>query len=277
MTAYAHAQQRDLSKMMFDNGRLSRGAYEAYLELNRELETSFYADIGVSLADPTGATIIVSGAIDVNARNAYEEWADKYAPHLSVAEVSSLSMSLTKVTSARAEFIIEAARKIPRDVNDSNPALAEFVRARNSYMRMTSRGLRFYGTSEAMIVAAEKLLQDPDNALIFLEAMDVEDKIDYVKRLLESDTRDLHQLRSEHPAIAAFKEELEDSNAFSRLWGLDTEDNLEDSPHLLDMYITDRMGLNDPEALNPSKLLAQQPTEQHASEIVVHPQDRLNM
>ncbi len=109
----AHAGQRDLADDLKDAGIIDEEAHQAYLELNKDTENMLYGDLALSTADPTGASIVITAAVEKEAHDNFKDWADEHAPALSQEHFEALSMSIFSGKSARADMLWEAKDHLP--------------------------------------------------------------------------------------------------------------------------------------------------------------------
>lgn len=256
LTNRALAGQKDLAEQMKDEGVLSQGAYEEYIALNQKTEALLHGDIGLSTADPTGLSVIVTAGVEMKAHRDFKNWADEHAPHLTSQQFDSLSMSLVTGESARTEMLNEAVSRLPFSTQGQPEILHDVIEARALRDQLSAAPFENGGFDpglfdEDAFVAAqndlrqemENLMSDPQGIDTILNSVPVDERMDYVTRLAKSEP-DQEALADNHPEIAAYVEASENSLTG---WFMDEDDVLKENPDLLNAYIKERSGI-DPES-----------------------------
>lgn len=211
LTNKAHAGQRDYAEELLDQGTLSEEAYDAYIELNSQLEILLHGDNGLSTVDPTGLSIIITTGVELGARNAFQEWADQYAPHLTEDQFQSLAMSMFSGNSAQHEMFMDSAGGIPSNKEGQPEVLHDLIDARNAYFIARAERTNEFGVTAGRIPTTERqaeldgyqdafeqarenfltemgsLLSNPETAGALLSAMPVDERLEFVRSLVESE------------------------------------------------------------------------------------------
>lgn len=269
LTGLAHSGQRDHAEELRNEGVLSEEAYEAYVELNSDTENMLHTDTGLSTVDPTGLSVVVTAGVEIQARGAFKDWADEYAPHLSEDQFQSLSMSMFPDSSARNEMIMESVDHLPTSIEGQPEYLHEIINDRNSYMEAKTElsrtpvgpGPRHSQLSDAveqmeqdLVHNMESLMSHPEGVDAVLDAVPVEDRMEYVRSLAASEG-DFEQFSENHPEIAQYTQAYESSLTG---WFLEEDDVLRENPDLLNDYIKERSGIS----TEPAEIPDSQPSSE---------------
>ena len=254
LTNMAFGSQREFAEQLLEQGLLSDEAYEAYIQVNSETENTMYADMGVSTADPTGLSIVMTAGVELQARGAFKDWADTYAPHLSEDQFQTLAMSMFPDNSARHDMVIQAMDNLPTSKEGQPEAIHAIIDAHTEYLAVREElmrtpigpGPRFTelydqmeGMEQGLISEMESLMAQPDGIDAVLNAVPVDDRLEYVRRLTESET-DALGFAAAHPEVAAYNRAYDES--WTGMW-MAEDDVLYERPELLNTYIKSRSGI----------------------------------
>lgn len=265
MSTAASAAQRDYADDLFAQGHLSEEALVAYKTMSLENDIIVKFDETVAYADPSGAAILATIGVEMRAREAFEGWADRYAPNLPSDMIDTLSMSMLKTESAQGELLLGVARSLPDSIEDVPPELHDLIAARQDYifaqeeLERSAQGMmsmsaaqndRFMELSglrdqahEGFVLAMEKTISDPKSAAAFLDVMPVDDRLNFIRRLVESDPNP-EAMTARHPEIAAYVAAYKDANIFqTRIFGFDEDTKLRENMDFVTDYILERSGI----------------------------------
>lgn len=277
LTKSAHTDQRDFAEDLKNQGHLTEEAYQAYVELNDNIENLLYGDLAISTADPTGLSITLTVAAEAKARSDFKTWADSYAPNLSDEHFQTLSMSIFPDNSARANMLWEARDNLPSNNAGQPEYLHKAISLNSLYksaceMHFSPKDSSIYGGNLSQVLAdaknmgidveniknypAETIqnlrdaikheilkeldthLSNPENIDFMLDQIPVDERLDYVRRLVASENNH-DQLVEKHPEIAAYAVAYEKS-WFGLSFFIDEDDILKEKPELLNAYIKER-------------------------------------
>jgi len=281
LTGAASAAQIDYASTLAAEGKLTPDALAGYQALNQNAQLMMAADTTFNAADASGFAIISTLGVEAQIRESFESWADQYAPNLSNADFDALAMSMLPSTTARNEMFLSAAHSIPSSLEGQPEVLQDVILARQEYLALLlaegesfrmlmnanmyggsgDNGHEFVRITEAKSVAESKmidsmdvLMQDPEKISVFLDLIPVDQRMDYVRRLAESDPNP-DVMAAIHPEIAHYVAAYEGANIFqTRIFGFDADSTIRDNPELLNAYIIDRSGLKADEAPSQQSL-----------------------
>ncbi len=264
MTGAANAGQRDYADQLAEQGVISHEALAAYKDLSGTLEAMMQADNAVSTVDPTGISIISTIGLEMKAREDFEEWVDKYAPNLTADAIDALSPSLLSTESAQMSMLGEAVDNIPTTIEGVPQGLHALIEASNDYKgaqqdledsvrgkpRMSAEENQIFlelavkrdTASDNLMKTMEECLSDQDNIRDFMELLPVEDRLEFLRRLADSDPNP-EVLAALHPEVSAYVAAYENSGLGYYFVGLEEEEFLKENMDLVTDYIMQRSGL----------------------------------
>ncbi len=276
MTSAASAAQRDYADDLHAQGIISDEALMAYRQLSTEMEIAMQADNVINTADPTGLSIIGTIGLEMKARAAFEEWVDTYAPNLPADAVDTLSMSMLGTQSAQSELLMGAVDTIPESLEGVPQGLHAMIEASNAFktaqqalensalgiaMPTEEQNREFYQLAglrdqafDSFMTEMEGAMRDPENIAAFMDMMPVDDRMDFMRRLAESESNP-DVMAAKHPQVAGYLAAYEDANIFqTRLFGFAEDTALRENPGAINDYIMDRLGLTADEGVGFEEL-----------------------
>lgn len=266
MAAVAQNAQIDLAQQLtdMDPPLLSEEALEAYKEMMDDVFGNTVVDNTLGTIDQIGVTAIVTIAFEARAQAKYQDWLDKYAPDLPPDYVDAMSPTSFDTQNAQMDMLDEAIEALPDTKEGVPEGMHALIDASNAYrdaqqelVDMT-RGKPVMSSEENQAFmeqavvrdeARDQLLQemhkcmtDPENIREFLELLPVDDRLEFVRRLMESE-ENKELMTALHPEVAAYIEAYDNSGLGYYFVGLDEEEFLKEHMEHVSEYIMERAGL----------------------------------
>lgn len=264
-----HSTQKSYAAALHAEGVMDKKAYDSYISMNNKVFATLSADIGISVADPTGiATLPVTLASEKWAQARFKEWYDKHGIQLNKDQVASLSTSLFSTERVQDEFIRKISRHVPGKIEGAPVILHKVIAAKSAFHNAVFE----YGRSNPYAhwvrdnekrkkaVAERKQLWDDvisakadftealgdlgstgEGMAAYLKLFPIKERLEYVRRLIKSET-DLTKLAAEHPAIAKYIKAYNERGLLSSTFGPSLDNTI--SAAAVDRYLLKRFGLN---------------------------------
>lgn len=266
MAAVAQNAQIDLAQQLteMDPPMISEEALEAYKQMMDEIFDNTMIDNTLGTIDQVGVTAIVTIAFEARAQAKYQEWLDTYAPDLPPEYVDAMSPTSFDTQNAQMDMLDEAIEALPETKEGVPEGMHALIDASNAYRaeqkelvdmtlgkpHMTpEENQAFMEQAVVRDQAREQLLQemhkcmtDPENIRDFMELLPPEDRLEFVRRLMDSE-ENKELMAALHPEVAAYIEAYDNSGLGYYFVGLDEEEFLKEHMEHVTEYIMERAGL----------------------------------